>query len=422
MSPSARQPVPEYVNQFQRIESYAEIQEIMRSSAFYQGRTPERDAFFGDTLIMIDGKEHVERKRRMNPLFSRDAMAYYESHLLTPTIESVMFELRAARDAAGIVHSDVVPLIRAMLHRISAQITGVDGVNTPQRTERFCLLVEKLAEATTAHFSTKNRQDVVKEGMTTLGALVDEFLSPSLARRQELVKQFKGGVLGKDELPRDALTMLCLHDDDKRKRDDDTAHYAYVWRECALFLHASTSTSVHTFPHVIVHLDQWLKGHPEDSPKLLDSAFLRLAAGESLRLHQTAPVKFRVAIETVTLSSGRTVENGEMVALYAPPANMDASIFGPQAEQFNPYRERIPGAPPWGLTFGYGTHACLGRVLVTGVYNQAGDTTGTEGTMVSILKALYSCDLCLDPASSPQRVTATYHDAYSSVPILLRMP
>lgn len=413
--------VPAYVQQYQRVDSYAEIQEIMRSPDFHQGRTPEREVFFGDTLIMIDGDEHLQRKRRLSPLFSREAMGYYEARLLDPTIADVLADLRSRHAGERVVRLDFVPLIRSMLHRISAQITGVDGVDTTERTERFCRLVEKLGHAVTAQFSRGNRQEVVQEGMVTLKALVEEYLQSSLDRRRVLVRQFKGGTLAKEDLPRDVLTMICLDGSDARTRSDDTAYYAYVWRECALFLHASTSTTVHTFPHVIVHLSHWLAQHPEDRQKLTQPAFLRAAIGESLRLHQTSPVKFRTANKDVILSTGRKVAKDEMLALYAPPANMEPELFGPHADRFDVHRERPGNMAAWGLTFGSGAHMCIGRTLVTGHFNRADDQSGTEGTMVKIMRALYAVGLQLDPDNPPRRVTDTYHDAYASLPIKLTL-
>jgi cytochrome P450 len=221
--PSTTPPViPPFVENFQRIESYVEIQEIMRSSDFVQGGSPERRVFFDDTLIMLDGEQHLQRKRIFGPLFSRDAMAFYESQLLDPLIEQVMGELRATRGSDGLARTDLVPLIRNMLHRISARLAGVDGVDTPARTERFRHLVAKLGEATAGQFSTRDKKDVVKEGLATLQALVEEFLQASLDRRRELVRQFNSGMLTQGVLPKDVLTFICLHGDDSRSRPDDT--------------------------------------------------------------------------------------------------------------------------------------------------------------------------------------------------------
>ena len=418
MRPVSDPVVPPYVDQFQRVNSYAEIQEIMRSQDFHQDSPPERKVLFHDTLIMSEGDRHLQLKTLFSSLFTKEAITYYELRLLEPVIEQVMSELRTSRGPDGLARTDLAPLVRTMLLRISARVTGVDGVDTPERTERFRVLVAKLGEATTAHWSTRDKDVVVKEGLQALEDLVKEFLEDSRNRRQELVRQYKAGTLKKEDLPRDVLTLICLHGDDNYP--GDTAYYAYAWRQCVLFLHASTQTTTHELPHVAIHLDEWIKEHPEQADKVNDPAFLRLAVGESLRLHQSAPVKFRVAAKDMTLSTGRKIDKDEMVALFAPRANLETELFGDDAREFNPYRKLPAGMQPWGLTFGAGVHMCLGRSLVTGIQNRSDDKTGADGTMVKILKMLYSRGMELDPANPPKRTTLSYHDAYESVPIILR--
>ena len=409
--------VPPYIANYQQVHSYAEIQEVMRSADFLQGGTPERFTFLGNSLLMTDGDEHLERKKRFSPLFSKESMAYYESHLLQPVIDEVMAELSVKRDADGLVRSDFVPLIRMMLHRIGARVVGLDGVDTPVRTDRYRALISKLGEAATAQWSTRDLKELVQEGLDHMKMLVDEFLKPSLDRRRELVRRFKAGELPREELPRDLLTAICLSGDDFHP--GETEYDAYVWRECLFFSLGATQTTTHTLPHVLIHASEWTAAHPEDAGKVQDPEFLRIVVAESMRLHQTAPIKFRIAAKDVTLSTGRTVAKDEMIALFAPPANQDEEIFGPDAKEFNPYRVTPPGLLPWGLSFGAGPHMCLGRSLVTGLQGR-GDTPGTEGTMVKIVKALYGYGVELDPANPPKRMTTSYHDAYSSVPIILR--
>ena len=65
-------------------------------------------------------------------------------------------------------------------------------------------------------------------------------------------------------------------------------------------LTAAIQTTTHTLPHVIVHLEEGFSEHPEDREKAADPELVRKAAGASLRLHQTAPVKFRIAAKDVT--------------------------------------------------------------------------------------------------------------------------
>jgi cytochrome P450 len=410
--------VPAYIADFQHVTTYAEILEVMRSPDFAQGGTPERRLFLGDTLVMVEGEEHLERKKRLSTLFSKEAMAYYEGKLLDPVIRETMAELASKRDPDGLVRVEFVTLIRIMLHRISAGVVGVDGVESTERVERFRMLLGRLGEATTVHWTTGDKNAVVQRGYETLQTIVEEYLQPSLDRRRDLVRRFEAGEIAKQDLPRDILTMICLSGEDVRPGDGP--FNAYVWRECALFMLGGTQTTAHTLPHVVVHLDEWVKAHPEDEARLREADFLRRAAAESLRLHQTAPTKFRVATKDLVLSTGRRVAKDETLILFTPPANREVEIFGADAAQFNPYRTTPAGLQPWGLGFGAGAHMCIGRSLVTGLQNRSDDETGTEGTMIKILKAIYAAGATLDPTDPPQRMTSSFHDAFASVPLILR--
>ena len=248
--------------------------------------------------------------------------------------------------------------------------------------------------------------------------LVEEFLRASLQRRIDLAKKHSAGDIAADQLPRDVMMSLCLKND--LSRPDDNEKIPYVWRQSALFLTASIKTTSHALPHVFFHLDEWIKEHPEDRAKLSDTEFLHNAAAESFRLHQSAPAMFRRALRDVVLSTGRKVGQGEMIALQFAPANLQMEVFGEDARYFNPYRSTPPGLQPWGMTFGLGTHSCIGRNLVTGIQNKGDEKHGTHGTAVRILKAVYDLGADLDADHPPHRPADTLHDHFESMPLILR--
>ena len=417
MQPVSDPIVPEFVRRLQRIDTYAEIEEIMKSPDFMMAGAEERTVFLEDTLIMSEGQRHSELKQLFSPLFSRQAIAYYELHLVEPVIQAAIAEMHTGRGSDRLMRTDVVPLIHATLTRISALVTGVDGVNTPERTARFRDLVLTLSAATTGSFSA-NPQDMIRAGRDAMATLVDDYLQASLDRRIELVRRHRAGEVAKDALPRDMLTSLCLQDD--LSHPDDNQKIPYVWRQCALFLTASIKTTSHSLPHVFIHLDEWLREHPADKENLGDPEYLHRAAGESFRLHQTAPARFRAAVRDVTLSTGRRVAKGEMVALHAPVANVQIEVFGEDGRYFNPRREVPKGMQPWGMTFGLGVHSCIGRNLVTGIMNSGDDKHGTHGTAVRLMMALYKLGAELDPDNPPKRPEDSLHDTYDSVPMILR--
>jgi cytochrome P450 len=418
MQPVADPPVPEFVKRLQRIDTYAEVEEIMKSQDFMMAGAAERTIFLEDTLIMSEGRRHQELKQLFAPLMSRQAMAYYELHLVEPVIQEALAEMHANRGPDGLVRTDAVPIIKAALTRISARVTGVDGVDTPERTDRFRDLVLVLSTATTGSFSTRPVEVVIQEGRDAMDELVRDYLQSSLDRRVGLVRRHRAGEIALEELPRDMLTAMALQDD--LSRPDDTDKIPYVWRQCGLFLTGSIKTTSHSLPHVFVHLDEWLKEHPEDRERLGDPEFLHRVAAESFRLHQTSPARFRAAVRDVTLSTGRKVAAGEMVAIHAPPANVQTEVFGEDARYFNPRRKVPDGMQPWGMTFGLGSHSCLGRNLVTGIMNKGDEKHGTHGTAVRVMLALYGLGAELDPDNPPVRPHDSMHDHYDSVPMILR--
>jgi cytochrome P450 len=413
-------PVPDFVKNLQRIDTYDEIAEIMTSTDFVMAGAEERYIFLEDTLIMSEGQRHSELKQLFAPLMSRQAVAYYELHLVEPVIRSVIEEMKSRPDADGNVRLDAVELIHAALTRISAQVTGIDNVDTPERTERFRKLVLILSDGTTGSFSRRPVEEMIRKGREATDALVNEFMQASLDRRIELARKHRAGEIEMTELPRDMLMSLCLKDD--LSRPDDGEKISYVWRQCALFLTASIKTTSHSLPHVFFHVDEWIKAHPEERVKLTDVEFLHKAAAESFRLHQTTPARFRSATRDVTLSTGRKVAQGEMVALHAPPANVQTEVFGEDGRYFNPYREVPKGMQPWGMTFGLGVHSCIGRNLVTGIQNKGDDKHGTHGTAVRIMKALYDLGGELDARNPPHRPPDTLHDHFETMPMILRNP
>jgi len=404
---------PPYLDGMTKLTSFDEIDEVLRSAAFEQGAHQESGPFFHDSLLMIGGDEHFERRRLEAQLFGKEALRYYEGQALEPVISKCMEELDAQRDPTdGLVRADVVALTRTMLHRITAVIVGIDGVDTDEDTELLRWFIEKLGEAVTVEWSTRDHDEVVGEGLAIRQQFIDEFFQPAVDRRLALIEQHKTGELETADLPRDLITLMYSHWDDAW--DDDI-----VLREATLYMVAATQTTTHAAPHVIAHLAEWFEQHPDDAERTSDLDFLRRSAAESLRLHLPSPALLRRATVATTLASGRAVAAGERVALLFHNANRDAQHFGDDSQDFDPFRTvESTSAKPWGLTFGGGEHLCIGRPLVTGVAGR-GEDDGTGGTIVQILAALYRSGAQLDPARPPEFTATSHHDAYSTFPVIL---
>jgi cytochrome P450 len=403
---------PPHIVGIKHFTEFAQVDEILRSKAFRQGSHQESQAFFGESLLTIDHDRHFERRRIEAPLFRKDALESYERDDLLPLIDRTLTECRQNKGADGHVRADLCVLLRTMLARISAVTTGIDGVDTQERTDAFREYIEQLGTGATVEWSTEDHDEVISRILKVRGEFVRDFYAASVERRQALIKRYRDGEIGRDELPTDLLTLMYLNWNDEW--DDELP-----LREAALYLVAATQTTTHAVPHLIMHLSEWFGEHPEDRDNVNDREFLKRAAHETLRLHLPSPALLRIAIDDVTLNDGTTIAAGERVACLFTPANRDQAVFGDDARSFDPYRETA-NVKPWGFAFGGGEHTCIGRTLVTGLSARTDDDDGTDGTIVNIAAALYEAGVELDPDDPPSYTEMSFHDAYGRFPILLK--
>ena len=396
------------------LTSFAEVDAVLRSRDFVPaGGHRESAPFVANSLIMLSGDPHFERRRMEAALFARAALQEYEHEVFAPSVATSVREAAAAgRGADGIARTNLVSLVRRTLLRISAVMTGIDHVDTPEETDRFGHFVTKLSEGTTVESSTRDHAEVVREVLALREAFVVEFYGPSLARRQALVDAFRAGDQSRANLPRDLTTLMITDPNDSW--DDDLP-----LREVTLYLTAATHTTTNATPHVVKELADWWSAHPEDRERVEDLDFLKRAAHETLRLHLPVAALMRKAACDVTLPSGRAIADGDDVALSIDAANRDPEVFGADADRFDPWRETPRGVKPFGFAFGGGDHMCIGRAFVTGQSRRTGDEDSTLGTIVTLLQHLYEHGMEPDPKIEPVMNPAVVTDSYSSFPIVL---
>ena len=189
-------------------------------------------------------------------------------------------------------------------------------------------------------------------------------------------------------------------------------------REAILYLAGATSTTSNAVNHAVFELDGWLADHPEDRDRLGDDAFLRGVCNEALRLRQNVTALARRATREITLSTGRTVGEGEIIALDFIAANQDPEVFGgrpgplqpaaPGAGRRAPVRPRLrDGAPP--LRGAPARDHDLGKPAGEGEADRA---------LLRILRALLEAGIELDPVRPP-RYAPTAEPVFESLPVLL---
>lgn len=396
-----------------QLDDYDEITEVLRSRKFVQGAYAiSGKLMMRDTVTLLDGPQHMQRRRVLAHMFDDAAMAGVRERHLAPAVEQCMAEIAAQpRAADGSIATDLVMLVQRCLHRVAAALAGIDGLDNVADADRFVGQVRAIATGATVDWSREDPEIVQRSAMQARDAFRREFFEPSVARRKATIDAARASGEDLKPLSHDLISMILINEGNAWEGDAELP-----LREVSTFLVGASQTTAASLVLLILRLEDWFKAHPEDR-RLIESdpEFLRRAAFDSLRMTVASPARIRRAAEDVTLSSGRSFKAGERVALLFIPANMKPELFGDDAADFNPHRQ-VKDVPLWGLAFGGGAHSCPGRPLVTGSRNMSG-TIGVDGTMVSVSRRFYAAGLALDLQRPPVRDTTTHYDLYTEVPI-----
>lgn len=338
------------------LTTYAEARDAFRSRDLRQSLYDAGDRLMHGVIVNLHGDEHLARRRLENRLFRRDTFAWYERARIPNIIDAVLREPMAAG------HGDLLPLARRTMMTLSMDVAGVDLPPSAEEFERVYSLMDDLARASTVAHAIGDTQAIIDAGDLALDAFDREFFEPSLRRRHALVEQFGRGEVADADLPRDVLTTL-LRNQDRLDLTDAT-----VLREIAYFPWVGSHSTSHQLVHAMHHMFEWMANDPSSRATLEHDDITRQRfVHESMRLHPASPVARRVAVGDVTLKSGRVLANGEQITISVHDANRDPIVFPGHPDRFDPYRELGDGVAPWGLSFGHGTHACLGQELASGL-------------------------------------------------------
>jgi Cytochrome P450 len=371
-----------------RVTSYAEADEILCSRRFAQESKHESAPLIGDTVLVLDGPPHLQRRRLLAPLVARGALADYHAVISRTLDRCIDAMVEPAGDEWA---ADLVALGRSVFLQFAAAVIGFDDVTDPDATAELLRHLGPILEAVTVEWSTRDHATVLAEGEAARDAVIARFYTPAARRRAELVER--------GEAPTDLLSLLAAHGEEW---DEDAAV-----REVVLFLAASTLNNV----ALLVHTAHELHAMGSSIEDMTDEQ-LHEAVYEALRLYPPTVALLRRALTDVTLRDGRVIREGEYVAVDLAAANRDPAVFGPDADVFRPGRPLPDRVRPWGLTFGSGPHLCLGRAVVTG-------SPAAPGVHVQILRTLAALGLRPDPTREPV-LAASAQRRHDSYPVLLR--
>jgi cytochrome P450 len=384
------------------ITSYEEAKDAYRQKDLRQALYDAGEVIMADVLVNLHGDDHRARRRLENRLFTRAIINVYEREFFPSVIASTI----APHVANG--YAELVKLGHQMMMNLAAQTAGVDRpLGTPEETFRLYDYLMRFIEGATLAFYTGDRDAKRAEVADKLAAFDAEFVQPSIARRRALIAA--------GETPPDVLGVLLANNDNLELPND------VIVREIAFYLLAGAHTSATAFTRVTHNILKWLEQHPEDAALITDDRlFVQRCTHETIRLQPSSPTAMRWALADVSLRSGREIPKGDKLVIDLLAVNRDRSVFGDDAEQFNPRRTMAHGVAPWGLSYGSGMHACIGQDLASGVTLGDGESLDEHlfGLVPQAVQAIFDHGARLDPTDPPEMDESTTRPYFGRYPIV----
>jgi len=395
------------------IDTYECAREAYLSRDLSQALYAAADVIMADVLITLHGEDHRMRRRLENRLYRREVFFHYENELFPEIIQETL----GPHVAAG--KAELVSVSHQLMMNLAALTAGVDRPQgTPEETFRlYDYLMTFIEGATLAHYKG-DKQAKEAEIKDALAAFDQEFLTPGIARRAALISGFKNGRISEADLPQDVLTVLL------RNEDSLNLPHQVILREIAFYLLAGAHTSATAFTRTIHHIFQWLDQTPERRDKIRSSAFIQRCVHETIRLQPSSPVSERWAENDIQLASGPAIDKGSKVVIDLIQVNRDRSVFGDDADEFNPERKLPPSVPEYGLSFGLGMHACIGKELAAGVLNA--DSSDSDSRLIGVVtlavQSMLASGCRPDTEDPPEMNPSTSRPYFGRYPVIFEMP
>ena len=150
-----------------------------------------------------------------------------------------------------------------------------------------------------------------------------------------------------------------------------------------------------------------------------DRLFVQRCTHETIRLQPSSPVAMRWALSDLRLKTGAQIPKGSKVVIDLLAVNRDRSVFGDDADDFQPHRALPDGVAPYGLSFGSGMHACIGQDLAAGLLVAPDATVDAHlfGLVPLAVQALFDAGARPDPDDPPQMDESTTRPYFGRYPV-----
>src|SRR3954468_3204194 len=279
------------------VTEFDEVREAWKCPHLSAGLTgPGEHLFHQDTVMRLDGKEHLLRRRSMGLLLKRRGHAYFRDNFLFPKADAALAELLATPDADGYARVELLTWARRVNQQLAAAITGFDDATTPEGADELFELVQVMMKGRPGAFEVAmggfdEHAPAAVAAAEARREVIDPFYREPMNQREELAARLEAGEIGEEALPQDLL-MLMARRLDPRWGDPDIAE-----REALFLLAAGVHTTSSSLIWTLREIFEWLADHPEKRERLTDEHFILRAAHEALRLPPVVPGFPRLATE-----------------------------------------------------------------------------------------------------------------------------
>lgn len=339
------------------LDAYSSVSEALRNPALVRSIDPEKyehGNLLDGTILMTEGTDHKVRRSVENQLFRKERLQDLEEDFFPRAIEQSLELL--ARDP-----DDLIRIGGLLTTVLSAKVAGVDfDANDPGERERLLDILRVFAEGEAIDASIDDPEDVKKRVASALVDFEERYYVASLHLRAE-------------RAPERADLLSTLLEARSAARLDIADKI--IRNETAFLFEAGAFTSSQTLTNSLHFLfeKEWdlpLLRRLADIHQMPLMRLLRRCVEEALRLRPTNPlIRRRVVKDTAV--AGQPMAEGDIVLLNTYQANRDTEVFGPDAVEFNPLRQVAAGGFGFGMSFGAGSHQCIGRTLAIGIPTSA---------------------------------------------------
>ena len=331
-------------NKLWGITRHADVMDVERRSSVFSSEGVYRAVISPGESNMIaqDDPRHRQQRMLVQPQLTHAGVA-----TRTAEVEALVAELVAEAVSQG--EFDVVELIAGQLPaRLTARLLGFPEEMWPQ--------VKSWSERLM-------RTDMRDRDPLIMNEFIDanrEFLGAMMPIMEEVTA-----------CPRNDFMSIWAHAEiDGQKLPPEA-----IFHEVGLFIAGGAETTRTAISHglraFVDHSEQWEE--LAANPALVDSA-----VEEVLRWVTPLNNFFRMAL-TDDVIGGQPIAAGDRVIMLYPSANRDESVFR------NPFAFDIHRSPNPHLSFGFGTHLCVGanlaRLVLTAMFREL-SAQATELTVV----------------------------------------